>query len=201
MPNLLRQHLAALRALLVLTVLLGLVYPLVVTGAAQLVAGDRADGQLLRRGGTVVGSALIGQSFTDAAGTSLPQYFQTRPSAAGDGYDGASSSASNLGPNDAGLLETVTTRRAEVAEREGVTPAQVPADAVTASGSGLDPSISPQYASIQVARVARERGVSESEVRRLVAENTGGRDLGFIGAPHVDVLPLNLALDAIGGSS
>ncbi|HEX8498179.1 MAG TPA: potassium-transporting ATPase subunit KdpC [Actinomycetales bacterium] len=201
MPSLLRQHLAALRALLVLTVLLGLLYPLLVTGVAQLVAGDRADGQLLRRDGVVVGSALIGQSFTDSAGTALPQYFQSRPSAAGDGYDGASSSASNLGPNDAGLLETVTQRRAEVAQREGVTPAQVPADAVTASGSGLDPQISPQYARIQVARVAATRGLTEQQVQRLVAEHSSGRDLGFIGAPHVDVLALNLALDAIGGPS
>jgi K+-transporting ATPase ATPase C chain len=200
-PSLLRQHLAALRALLVLTVLLGLLYPLLVTGVAQLVAGDRADGQLLRRDGVVVGSALIGQSFTDSAGTALPQYFQSRPSAAGDGYDGASSSASNLGPNDAGLLETVTQRRAEVAQREGVTPAQVPADAVTASGSGLDPQISPQYARIQVARVAATRGLTEQQVQRLVAEHSSGRDLGFIGAPHVDVLALNLALDAIGGPS
>jgi K+-transporting ATPase ATPase C chain len=200
-PSLLRQHLAALRALLVLTVLLGLLYPLLVTGVAQLVAGDRADGQLLRRDGVVVGSALIGQSFTDSAGTALPQYFQSRPSAAGDGYDGASSSASNLGPNDAGLLETVTQRRAEVAQREGVTPAQVPADAVTASGSGLDPQISPQYARIQVARVAATRGLTEQQVQRLVAEHSSGRDLGFIGAPHVDVLGLNLALDAFGGPS
>lgn len=199
MTNLLRQHVAALRALLVLTVLLGIVYPLAITGVSQLVAGSRADGQLITRDSTVVGSTLLGQSFADADANALPQYFQSRPSAAGDGYDGAASSASNQGPNSADLLTTVTERRAAVAELEGVSPAQVPADAVTASGSGLDPDISPAYAMIQVKRVAAERGLTEAQVLELVQRNTSGRTAGFIGEAHVNVLQLNLALDALSG--
>lgn len=199
MTNLLRQHVAALRALLVLTVLLGIVYPLAITGVSQLVAGGRADGQLVSRDGTVVGSKLLGQSFADADGDALPQYFQSRPTASDPGYDGAASGASNLGPNDADLLKTVTERRAAVAELNGVTPDQVPADAVTASGSGLDPDISPAYAMIQVERVAAARGLTEARVRELVQRNESGRDAGFIGEAHVNVLQLNLALDALSG--
>nr|WP_277344699.1 potassium-transporting ATPase subunit KdpC [Cellulomonas sp. IC4_254] len=188
----------ALRAMLVLTVILGVGYPLLVTGLGRLMPA-RADGSLVTdTAGTVVGSALIGQSFTDADGAPLPRYFQSRPSAAGDGYDAAASSGSNLGPENPDLIAAVEERRAAVADLEGVEPAAVPADAVTASGSGLDPQISPAYAELQVPRVAAERGLSEDEVRDLVAATTGP-DLGFLGQAGVDVLELNLALDRLAG--
>ena len=188
-----RQLVAAVRFLVLATVVLGLLYPLAMTGLAQVIAPGRADGSLVRVDGEVVGSALVGQAFTDADGTPLPQYFQSRPSASG--YDGAASGGSNLGPNSEELLALVAERRAAVAELEGVDPGNVPADAVTASASGLDPDISAAYAAIQVERVATARGVDPSTVRALVAEATSGRDLGVIGAPHVRVLELNLALD------
>ncbi|WP_278263823.1 potassium-transporting ATPase subunit C [Nocardia sp. AG03] len=275
-----RQHLAALRALLVLTVITGIVYPVAVFAVGQLPGlDDRAEGSLLYRDGTVVGSSLIGQSFTDADGTALPRYFQSRPSAAGEGYDPLSTAASNLGPEDivdtaarTSLLTTVCARSKEVGDREGVdgrrpfctkdgvgavlsvigprepdgdvarpvrvvsvnelcparpflptfrgvtvdcahdgedysmgriipipgdapTAPPVPADAVTASGSGLDPHISPAYAAIQVARVARERGLTPDQIRAVVAEHTEARTLGFLGEPRVNVVELNLALD------
>ncbi|CCH86747.1 P-type ATPase, high-affinity potassium transport system, C chain [Modestobacter italicus] len=188
-----RQLVAAVRALLLATVVLGLVYPLLVTGFAQLVAPGRADGSLVRVDGAVVGSSLVGQAFVDAAGDPLPQYFQSRPSASG--YDGAASGGSNLGPNSAELVDLVAERRAAVASFNGVPAADVPADAVTASASGLDPGISPAYAALQVARVAADRGVPAEQVTALVGGATHGRDLGVIGAPWVDVLALNLALD------
>ncbi|MFI2279806.1 potassium-transporting ATPase subunit C [Nocardia beijingensis] len=275
-----RQHLAALRALLALTAITGIVYPLAVFAVAQLPGlHDKADGSLVEVNGRTVGSSLIGQSFTGSDGAALAQYFQSRPSAAGDGYDPMSTSASNLGPEDvvdtparASLLTTVCARSKVVGDREGVDgsrpfctkdgvgavlsvigprdpdgdvshparvvsvneacPAQpfvavyrgvrvecaepgqdysagrivpihgdapadpaVPADAVTASGSGLDPNISPQYAAIQVSRVAKARGISDQQVRVLVDEHTSGRTLGFLGEPRVDVLRLNLDLD------
>jgi K+-transporting ATPase ATPase C chain len=296
--NLIRQHWAALRALLALTIITGLAYPLVVWAVA-LVPGlnANAQGSIITADGKPVGSSLIGQSFTDAKGNPLPQYFQSRPSAAGAGYDPLSTSASNLGPEnvvdtpadpaqvaagtdpaDAGykasLLTLVCSRSAAIGALEGVdgtrpfctgdgvgavlsvigprdahgnvvrpttvvslnqpcatttapflaayegvkvdcakygedyslgqlvpirgaAPASpaVPADAVTASGSGLDPNISPAYAEIQVARVAKTRGVSPDEIRNLLADSTYGRDLGFMGEPRVNVLELNLALD------
>lgn len=286
LPSWLRQHLAALRAVLVFTVLLGLIYPLALVAVGRLPGlADRADGSLVRNaGGAVVGSRLIGQAFVDAAGNPVSGYFQSRPSAAGNGYDPTSTSASNLGPesvvdtlaanpDDAkqSLLTQVCARSKAVGEREGVdgrrpyctadgvgavlavfhrngltgpvtrvvsvnqtapatpfvssyegvpvelarpgedyralgavivpvrgdAPAApaVPADAVTASGSGLDPHISPPYARLQVPRVARERGASVSDVQRLVDEHTTGRFLGFLGEPAVNVLELNLALD------
>ena len=198
MTSALRQLGAATRLLLVMTVLLGLAYPLVVTGVSQAALGARSDGSLVTRGSTVVGSGLIGQRFTDQDGNALPRYFQSRPSAAGDGYDPTSSSASNLGPENADLVAAVEERRAAVAALEGVDPAAVPPDALTASGSGLDPDISPRYAMIQVQRVAEARGLAASDVRRLVRRYSSGRDLGFIGEPTVDVLRLNLALDALG---
>lgn len=188
-----RQLLAAVRALLVATVVLGLAYPLLVTGVAQLVAPARADGSLVTVDGEVVGSALLGQAFTDADGDPLPQYFQSRPSASG--YDGAASGGTNLGPNSPELVEQVRQRRAAVAAFDGVDPVDVPPDAVTASASGLDPDISPEYAAIQVQRVAEARGVPAAGVAALVEDATYGRDLGLIGAPHVRVLELNLALD------
>jgi K+-transporting ATPase ATPase C chain len=188
-----RQAWAAVRAMLVATVVLGLLYPLLITGIAHVLAPGRADGSLMHAGGQVVGSSLIGQSFTDAQGNPLPQYFQSRPSASK--YDGAASGGSNLGPNAPELADLITQRRADVAAFNGVPPADVPADAVTASASGLDPGISPAYAAIQIDRVARERGAPAAEVSRLVADATVGRDLGFIGAPYVNVLELNAALD------
>lgn len=281
--NLIRLHWAALRALLVLTVILGLGYPLLIWLIAQLPGlRDNANGSLLLRNGQPVGSALIGQSFTDADGNPLPQYFQSRPSAAGTGYDPLATSASNLGPENIvdapdkpGLLTQVCTRSKAVADLEGVSGARpfctgdgvgavlsvigprdpngmvthptrvvsinepcdttarpfldiyhgvkvecaksdedysvgqivpvrgaagdrpaVPADAVTASASGLDPHISPAYAEIQVRRVAAARGIDEDRVRALVADQTAGRTLGFFGEPRVNVLELNLELDA-----
>ncbi|MFC7550946.1 potassium-transporting ATPase subunit C [Plantactinospora sp. GCM10030261] len=285
LPTWLAQHLAALRALLVFTVLLGLAYPLALVAVGRIPGlADNADGSLLTVDGRTVGSAIIGQSFTDADGNPVQRYFQSRPSAAGDGYDPTSTSASNLGPEDIidtlatnpddttqSLLTQVCARSRSIGELNGVdgrrpyctsdgvgavlavfrrdgltgpvtrvvsvnqtapatsflaeyenvpvelaTPGEdyraagativpirgdapaepeVPADAVTASGSGLDPHISPAYAKIQVARVARERGTDPAAVRRLIEEHTIGRALGFMGSPGVNVLELNLALD------
>ncbi|RLP89701.1 potassium-transporting ATPase subunit C [Micromonospora sp. BL4] len=285
LPTWLAQHLAALRAVLVFTVLLGLVYPLALVALGQLPGlNHKVDGSLITVGGNTVGSALIGQSFTDADGNPIPRYFQSRPSAAGDGYDPTSTSASNLGPESVvdtiatdpeesseSLLTQVCGRSKSVGELNGVDGARpfctadgvgavlavfradgltgpvtrvvsvnqtapatpfvpsyqgvpvelaqpgedyvaaggvvtpirgnapadpaVPADAVTASGSGLDPQISPAYAELQVNRVARERGADLEAVRWLVAEHTTGRGLGFLGEPGVNVLELNIALD------
>lgn len=194
-----RQSAAGLRLLVALTVLLGLVYPAAVLAVGQLVPG-RANGSMIAVDGRPAGSALLGQQFgSDQDPASQLPWFQPRPSAAGDGYDPQSSGASNLGPNNTDLLASVEERRAAVASREGVDPAAVPADAVTASGSGLDPDVSPAYAQIQVARVARERGLPVAQVEQLVAENTHGRDLGFIGERGVDVVTLNAALARLGG--
>ncbi|WP_396935920.1 potassium-transporting ATPase subunit C [Mycolicibacterium sp.] len=282
--NLVRQHIAALRALLVLTVILGIAYPVFIWLVAQLPGlRDKADGSLIEANGKPVGSSLIGQSFTDADGNPLPRYFQSRPSAAGDGYDPMATSASNLGPESIvdqpdkpSLLTLVCSRSAAVGELDGVDGARpfctgggvgavlsvsgprddrgnvihptkvvsvnepcdttktpflktyegvrvecarsgedysagqlvpirgsapadpaVPADAVTASGSGLDPHISPAYAELQVNRVAAARGISPATVRQLVADHTDGRTLGFFGEPRVNVLELNIALDAL----
>lgn len=191
MTSSLRQVLAALRVLLVLTVALGIAYPLAVYGLGRLVPA-KADGSLVTVDGKVVGSALIGQQFSG------DQWFLPRPSAAGDGYDPLASGASNLGPSDQKLLATVTAARQEVATREGVDVSAVPADAVTASGSGLDPDISPQYALLQVDRVARARGLAPEKVRALVDAHTVGRDLAILGSAHVNVLELNAALAALG---
>jgi K+-transporting ATPase ATPase C chain len=282
LTNLVRQHWAALRALLVLTVILGIAYPVVIWLVAQIPGlRDNANGSIIEADGKTVGSSLIGQSFTDADGNPLPQYFQSRPSAAGDGYDPLATSASNLGPESIvdtpdkpSLLTVVCQRSAAIGELEGVdgrrpfctgggvgavlsvigprdargnvvhptkvvsvnepcdttqspfvdtyegvrvecaklgedyslgqlvpirgsAPADpaVPADAVTASGSGLDPDISPAYADLQIARVAKARGVAEDQIRAAVADNSAGRTLGFLGEPRVNVLALNLELD------
>ena len=187
MTAFLRQSLAGLRVLLVLTVLTGLVYPAAVYAVGRLMP-DRADGSMVVVDGRVVGSRLIGQPFDG------DEWFLPRPSAAGDGYDPLASGASNLGPENTDLLAAVEQRRAEVAEREGVHPGLVPPDALTASGSGLDPHISPEYAALQVPRVARVRGIEEDTVSVLVAEATTDRELGVLGEPRVNVLELNAAL-------
>lgn len=198
-----RQYLASVRILAVLTVVLGVVYPLVVTGIAQIPGlRGRADGSLVRdQAGRIVGSSLLGQGFVDADGDALREWFQPRPSAAGaSGWDGASSGASNLGPNNPDLVQAIRERRAAVAAFDSVpghqlTPEQVPADAVTTSGSGLDPHITPAYAVQQAYRVAAARGLDPSRVLALVADHTRGRTLGFLGQPKVNVLELNLALE------
>jgi potassium-transporting ATPase KdpC subunit len=287
-PSWITQHIAALRALIVLTIIVGIGYPLLITGIAQIPGlHGKADGSMVKTGNTAVGSALIGQLFTDDKGNALPQYFQSRPSAAGDGYDPTSTSASNLGPesvvdtlpdpsvkDDTGkqsLLTQVCTRSLTVGKLEGVdgsrpfctsdgvgavlavvhagglprgkvvaaysvnqacptvpfvstyagvqvqcarpgidysklgviTPVRgnapdkpaVPADAVTASGSGLDPQISTAYANLQAPRVAHTRGIDESAVETLIKKYTTNRSLGFLGEPGVNVLQLNMALD------
>ncbi|OXM99570.1 K(+)-transporting ATPase subunit C [Bifidobacterium vansinderenii] len=196
-----RSYWAGLKTVLVFTVVV-IVYTFAMFGIGQLGMPDKANGSLITdRSGQVVGSSLIGQSFTDSKGEALPRYFQARPSAAGvgddnpSGYDASASSGTNLGHRDEGLIKDVRTRRADIAKREGVDVKDVPADAVTASSSGLDPDISPEYAAIQVRRVARERGLSQEKVEQLVKDNTTGRGLGFIGEPVVNVVTLNKALD------
>ena len=180
-----RQTLAGVRMLLALTLVVGVGYPLAVWAAGQ-VFGSRADGSPIRDGDRIVGSRLIGQQFSG------PQWFHPRPSA--NRYDTLASGPSNLGPANPELLEQISERRAEIASREGVAPAEVPPDALTASASGLDPEISPRYAEIQEARVARANGLSLAEVRDLVDRYTRGRTLGFLGEPGVAVVPLNLAV-------
>lgn len=188
----------ALRAMLLFTLVLGIGYTLVVSGIGQLLLPWQANGSPVQNAaGETVGSALIGQSFTDADGNALPEYFQSRPSAAGDGYDGGASSGSNWGPENADLIAAIEDRQAAIAELEGVAVSEIPADAVTASSSGLDPHISPAYAQLQAPRVAEARGLSEGEVLDLVARYTEARDLGYLGEPRINVLALNLALDAL----
>jgi potassium-transporting ATPase KdpC subunit len=186
-----RQLVPAVLVFLAFTVILGILYPLLVTGIAQLGLSGKANGSLVKRDGLVVGSSLIGQVFT------APKYFHPRPSAAGDGYDGTSSSASNLGPSNPDLIKAVRERIATYRQENGLAAgAPVPVEAVTSSASGLDPHISPADARIQAARVARERGLPLPTVLALVEQHTDGRSLGFLGVPGVNVLELNLALDA-----
>ncbi|MGZ8562825.1 MAG: K(+)-transporting ATPase subunit C [Candidatus Limnocylindria bacterium] len=190
----LRQLRTAVVAILFFTALTGLVYPLAMTGLAQVVFPDQANGSLMRdEGGSVIGSRLIGQAFAGAA------YFHPRPSAAGDGYDASVSSGSNLGPTSADLVASVDERAAAYRATNGLTDRDlVPIDAVTASGSGLDPHISVANALFQAARVAKTRDLSLDDVRELIDEHTDGRALGVLGEPGVNVLELNLALDAAG---
>jgi K+-transporting ATPase ATPase C chain len=182
-----RNLITAVLYTVVTTVIFGLVYPFVVTGIAQVLFKDKANGQLIQQNGQLVGSRIIGQPFT-AAG-----YFHSRPSAAGNGYDAANSSGSNYAPTNKKLIDRVA---GDVSALELDHPdSDVPIDLVTASGSGLDPDITPAAAEFQVTRIARERRLNEDAVRRLVAQNTKGRQLGFLGEPRVNVLELNLALD------
>ena len=202
LPGIVRQHIAALRLLLVFTVLTGIVYPVFMWGVAQAAFNNQANGSLVTSHGRVVGSSLLCQEFVDAKGNPLPQYFQPRPSDAvvsgvknDYGCDPLYSSASNLGPNNPALVTLIKQRQQQIAKFDHVSISQIPADAVTASGSGLDPDISPANAAIQVDRVAAARHVSPSAIRALVAQYTQGRNLGFLGEPRVDVLNLNIALD------
>jgi K+-transporting ATPase ATPase C chain len=184
-----KNLITAVLVTVVTTVLFGLIYPLVVTGLAQGLFPDKANGQLIKRAdGTVVGSRIIGQSF------SSPGYFRSRPSAAGNaGYDAGASSGSNYGPTNRKLIDRV---KADVEKAQAENPGEpVPADLVTTSASGLDPHISPAAAEFQVPRVARERGMTEDDVRRIVAAHIEGRQFGFFGEPVVNVLELNLDLD------
>jgi K+-transporting ATPase ATPase C chain len=182
-----RNLITAILYTVVTTVIFGLVYPFVVTGIAQVFFKDKANGQLLQRNGQLVGSRIIGQSFTS------PGYFHSRPSMAGNGYDAANSSGSNYAPTNKKLIDRVT---GDVTALQLDHPnTDVPIDLVTTSGSGLDPDITPAAAEFQVTRIAHERSLSEDAVRRLIAEHTLGRQLGFLGEPRVNVLELNLDLD------
>jgi len=194
-----RQLVTGLLMTVVLTVLLGFVYPLVVTGISQVTMSKRANGSLVSANGKVVGSSLIGQNFTDAKRNPLVQYFQPRPSAAGtNGYDAMASQGSNLGPSNATLLDAVAQRVAQYRTLNGLgAGVEVPVDAVTASASGLDPQISVANARMQAARVARARGLTVAQVSSLIAAHTQGRQLGILGEQTVNVLDLNLALDRV----
>jgi potassium-transporting ATPase KdpC subunit len=186
----LRSTLIAVRLAAITLVVMGVIYPLAMTGLAHVAFPDKSSGSLVEQDGSVVGSRYIGQQFEG------PQYFHPRPSAAGAGYDAMASGASNLGPTSATLIDRIRSSLAQViAENPGLVEGKVPADMVTASGSGLDPDISPANAEAQVPRVAAARSMSEEEVMRLVREHTAGRDLGFLGEKRVNVLELNLALD------
>ena len=208
LPSLLRQHIAALRMLLAFTVLCGIIYPVVTWGVAQAAFKNQADGSLVTSNGKVVGSSLLCQEFVDAKGNPLPQDFQPRPSNASSttvkndyGCDPGFSGAANLGPNNSTLLTTVKQLQQQISKFDNVPVSKIPPDAVTSSGSGLDPDISPQYAAIQVDRVAAARHLPVATVQSLVSKYTQGRTIGFLGEPRVDVLNLNLALDELPGQA
>src|SRR4029079_237655 len=208
LPVFVRQHIAAFRALLVFTVLCGLIYPAVMVGVAQLVAPNHANGSMVSFNGREVGSAALCQEFADAKGNPLPTYSQPRPSNAFDatsktdyGCNPLFSAASNLGPNNPDQIKLIKERQQAIASFDHVPVSEIPADAVTASGSGLDPGISPQNAAIQVNRVAQARNLPVSEVKALVDKYTQGRTFGFLGEPAVNVLKLNIALDQLSAKS
>jgi len=190
--NITHQAVSAILMVVILILLVGVAYPFAITGIAQVLFPDQANGSLIRdKQGTVIGSSLIGQNFE------APQYFHPRPSAAGpNGYDATNSGGSNLGPTNQKLIDSVSERAAAYRQENGLAPdAAVPVDAVTTSGSGLDPEISPANALLQVSRVAKARGLAEADVRKLVDSHTKGPTLGIFGEPRVNVLELNLALD------
>jgi K+-transporting ATPase ATPase C chain len=194
--------------LLAFTVLCGIIYPVVMWGVAQAAFKNQANGSLVTSNGKVVGSSLLCQEFVDAKGNPLPQDFQPRPSAASNssvktdyGCDPGFSGAANLGPNNSTLLTTVKQLQQQISKFDNVPISKIPPDAVTSSGSGLDPDISPQYADIQVARVAAARHLPVATVQALVSKYTQGRTIGFLGEPRVDVLNLNLALDQLPGQA
>jgi K+-transporting ATPase ATPase C chain len=201
LPSFVQQHIAALRGILVFTVITGIIYPLAMLGIAQGAFHNRANGSLVSYHGRQIGSSLLCQEFVDAKGNPLTQYFQPRPSAATSGAStdyGCNplfSAASNLGPTNPKLIALVKQRQQQISKFDHVPVSKIPSDAVTASGSGLDPDISQAYAAIQVARVAVARHISPAQVRALVTQYTTGRSLGFLGQPVVNVLLLNRALD------
>ena len=202
LPGTVRQLIAALRGLIVFTIICGIAYPVIMVGVGQLVFHKQANGSLVSYRGQVVGSSLICQEFVDSKGNPLPQYFQPRPSTAalatvkGDyGCDPLDSGASNLGPNNPTLVTDIKQRQQQIEKFDHVSLSQIPPDAVTTSASGLDPYISPQNAAIQVNRVAAARHISPAAVRALVSQYTQGRVIGFLGEPRVNVLNLNIALD------
>ncbi len=202
LPSFVQQHLAALRGLLVFTVITGIVYPLAMLGLAQGAFNHQANGSLVSYHGRVIGSSLLCQEFVDAKGNPLPRYFQPRPSAATSGAsndygcDPLFSAASNLGPTNPKLIGLIKERQKAISAFDHVPISKIPSDAVTASGSGLDPDISQAYAAIQVDRVATARHISAAQVEALVKQNTRGRTIGILGEPVVNVLLLNRALDA-----
>ncbi len=208
LPAWLGQHIAAVRAIIVMTIVTGAIYPLVMLGIGQVAFHNQANGSLVSYNGKVVGSSLLCQEFADSKGTPLPQYFQPRPSTASDptskasyGCDPNFSGASNLGTNNPALLKNIQQRKAAYAKFNRVPASSVPPDAVTTSGSGLDPYISPQNAADQVNRVAAARHLPVPEVQALVSKYTQGRALGFLGEPRVNVLNLNIALDELPGQA
>src|SRR5713226_7455398 len=202
LPGTVRQFIAALRGLLLFTVICGIIYPVVMFGVAQVAFHKQANGSMVSYKGQVVGSSLLCQEFVDAKGNPLPQYFQPRPSAAVNsasktdyGCDPGFSAASNLGPNNPTLVQSIKQRQNQIAAFDHVKISQIPPDAVTASASGLDPYISPQNAAIQLNRVATARHASPVAIMALVNQYTQGRTLGFLGEPRVNVLNLNIALN------
>ncbi|MCX4748412.1 K(+)-transporting ATPase subunit C [Kitasatospora sp. NBC_01287] len=205
LPTSVRTHLSALRMLLVMTVILGIAYPLLVTGISQVAFSQKANGSIVKSAdGKEIGSSLLGQNYNlpkknpndpNEQAQPDPKFFQPRPSAAS--YNPQGSAGTNLGPNSDALLKSVNDARASIAAFDGVDPATVPADAVTSSGSGLDPHISVAYADEQVERVAKARGVSADAVKALVAKYTEGRSLGFLGDPGVNVVLLNNAVNEL----
>ena len=207
LPVIIRQHIAAFRALLVFTVICGLIYPVVMLGISQAAFHNQANGSQVTFKGHVVGSGLLCQEFTDAKGNPLPKYFQPRPSAAvvsgaknDYGCDPLNSAASNLGPTNPVEIKDIKTLQQEISAFDHVPVSQIPPDAVTASGSGLDPDITPANAYMQAARVATARHLPVAEVRNLVTQNITGRTLGFLGEPSVNVLTLNIKLDELPAS-
>jgi potassium-transporting ATPase KdpC subunit len=208
LPVIVRQHIAGFRTLLVFTVICGFIYPLIMLGVAQAFFHNKANGSLVSYHGHVVGSGLLCQEFTDAKGNPLPQYFQPRPSFAinsavknDPGCDPTFSAASNYGPTNPTQVMLIQQRQKQISAFDHVPISHIPSDAVTASGSGLDPDISPANAYMQVPRVAAARNLPPSEVRNLVTENITGRTLGFLGQPNVNVLTLNILLDQLSAKS